>query len=73
MTDDWIEEPESKQIFLNSINADSYNNATASGVDFYPKNLEVLLSQWYYIDLSVKRPVLIPYSFYNININNNIL
>ena len=59
-----MEEPESMQIFLNSKNADRYNNGT-SDVDFYLKNLEVL-SQ-YYIHLSVKHAV-IPYSFYNVNI-----
>jgi hypothetical protein len=64
-----MEEPESIQIFLNSKNADRYNNGT-SDVDFYLKNLEVL-SQ-YYIHLSVKHAV-VPYSFYNININNNNL
>ena len=64
-----MEEPESMQIFLNSKNADRYNNGT-SDVDFYLKNLEVL-SQ-YYIHLSVKHAV-IPYSFYNVNINNNNL
>ena len=63
------EEPESIQIFLNSKNANRFNNGT-SDVDFYLKNLEVL-SQ-YYIHLSVKHAV-IPYSFYNINFNNNIL
>jgi len=64
-----MEEPESMQIFLNSKNANRYNNGT-SDVDFYLKNLEIV-SQ-YYIHLSVKHAV-IPYSFYNININNNTL
>lgn len=59
------------QIYLNSRDATTYNNGYgASDCDFYFKNIECL-SQ-FHIHLSVKHAV-IPYSYFNINKNNNQL
>jgi hypothetical protein len=63
------EEHDTFQIFLNSRDATTFNNGS-SDCDFYFKNIECL-SQ-FHIHLSVKHAV-IPYSFFNINTNNNQL
>ena len=59
---------ESIQIYLNSINADKYNNGLTSDCEFNLPNLEI--PDGYHIYLSVNQ-CSIPYSFYNINSNNN--
>ncbi len=59
---------ESIQIYLNSINADKYNNNLTSDVSYLLPNLEI--PDGYTIYLSVSQ-CSIPYSFYNINNNNN--
>jgi hypothetical protein len=61
---------ESIQIYLNSKYADKYNNNSLSDCEF---NLPLInIDDGFYIYLSVVR-ALIPFSFYNINSNNNFL
>ena len=58
------------QIHLNSAMADKYNSNTTSDCDFYLPLIEV--PQQHTIYLSVQHAI-IPYTFYNINISNNLI
>ena len=59
---------ESIQIYLNSINADKYNNGLTSDCSFILPQMEI--PDGYNIYISVNNAS-IPYSFYNINNSNN--
>ena len=61
---------ETIQIHLNSLDANSYNNNLISDCNFYLPVMELPLQHT--IMLSVQS-VIIPYTFYNINDNNNTL
>ena len=58
---------ESFQIYLNSSNADNINNNSYS---FILPNLEIADGNYIYLSVQYAN---IPYSFYNINSNNNVL
>lgn len=61
---------ESFQIHLSSMNADSYNDNLTSDCNFYLPTIEIPSN--YHIHVSVQNFVC-PYTFYNINSNNNYL
>ena len=61
---------ESIQIYLNSINADTYNNNLTSDCEFTLPNLDI--PDGYHIYLSINNAT-IPYSFYSINNTNNYI
>lgn len=61
---------ESIQIYLNSINADKYNNGLTSDCEFILPNLEI--PDGHHIYISVNNAS-IPYSFYNVNSSNNYI
>lgn len=61
---------ESIQIYLHSANADKYNNNSYSDCDFSLSNIEI--PDGMHIYLSVQN-VSIPYSFYNVNTDTNLL
>ena len=63
-------EIENIQIHLNSKSADEYYNNSYSDCEFYFPILEI--SKQHHIYLSLKN-IIIPYSFYNIDDNNNLL
>ena len=60
---------ESFQIYLNSSNADNINNNSFSFSYILP-NLEIADGNYIYLSVQYAN---IPYSFYNINSNNNVL
>ena len=61
---------ESIQIYLHSMNADKYFNGSISDAEYILPPIEI--PDGYHIYMSVQN-VTIPYSFYNINDNNNFI